>query len=90
VTLDVSPRSDRVTVASRRHRRRGLVLVALATFQLWLWGTRIWNLLGDASSFTTAFVGVHLVLYVTAIAAGAVIAVIGVGMLREARRPGRD
>lgn len=86
MVLDVEPRHHRVAVTRRTHRRRGIVLVSVAVFQAWLWGTRIWNLVRDASSFSSAFVGVHLGLYVAAIAVGAVLAVIGARMIREARR----
>jgi hypothetical protein len=69
----------------RVHRRRGLVLLGLAVFQFWLWGTRIWNLVRDADGFSAAFVAVHAVLYVAAIGAGVLLAVLGTRMLREAR-----
>jgi hypothetical protein len=83
-TADASARSGIVTVPTRVHRRRGLVLSGLAVFQFWLWGTRIWNLVRDADDFSTAFVAVHAVLYVAAIGAGALLAVLGVRMWREA------
>jgi hypothetical protein len=85
VTSDASGRSAAVTTPARVHRRRGLVLAGLALFQFWLWGTRIWNLVGDAQDFSAAFVAVHLVLYVAAIGAGVILAVLGVRMWREAR-----
>ncbi|MFA9432374.1 hypothetical protein [Egicoccus sp. AB-alg2] len=73
------------------HRRRAVVLLALALFQFWLWGTRINNLVRDAGDFSTAFVAVHAVLYAAAIGAGVVLLVLGVRMWREAqaarRRP---
>jgi hypothetical protein len=77
-----------VTTSVRVHRRRGLVLLALAVFQFWLWGTRIWNLVRDADGFSTAFVAVHAVLYVAAIGAGVLLAVLGTRMVREARSAG--
>jgi hypothetical protein len=55
-------------------------------FQFWLWGTRIWNLVRDAEDFSTAFVAVHAVLYVAAIGAGVLLAVLGIRMWREAAR----
>jgi len=67
------------------HRRRAGVLLALAVFQFWLWGTRINNLVRDAGDVTAAFVAVHAVLYVTAIGAGVVLLVLGLRMWREAR-----
>ena len=77
--------SRRVTLAARTHHRRGLVLVALGLFQLWLWGTRIVNLLGESESFSAAFVAVHLVLYIAAIGAGLLLLGLGVVQLREVR-----
>jgi hypothetical protein len=74
-----------VTTSARVHRRRGLVLSGLALFQFWLWGTRIFNLVRDADGFSAAFIAVHAVLYVAAIGAGVVLAVLGVRMVREAR-----
>lgn len=84
MSLDVRP--PVIDVPVRVHRRRAVVLVGLGLFQLWLWGTRIVNLLESAGSFSTAFVTVHLVLYVAAIAAGVVLAGLGASMWRETRR----
>ncbi|GGI07666.1 hypothetical protein [Egicoccus halophilus] len=70
------------------HRRRAVILLVLALFQFWLWGTRINNLVRDAGDFSAAFVAVHAVLYAAAIGAGVVLAVLGVRMWREARAPG--
>jgi hypothetical protein len=89
VTSEASEPSLAVTTPVRVHRRRGLVLLGLALFQFWLWGTRIWNLIGDAQDFSTAFVAVHAVLYVAAIGAGVVLAALGARMWREARAAGR-
>ncbi len=88
VATDVTPTSGRydVRVPARRHRRRAIVLLVLALFQFWLWGTRIVNLTRDAGDFSTAFVTVHLGLYTAAIGAGVVLAVLGTRMWREARR----
>ena len=74
-----------VAVVVGVHRRRAIVLAGLGLFQLWLWATRIVNLVGDAGDVTTAFVAVHAVLYVTAILAGAVLVALGVRMGAEAR-----
>ena len=84
--LDPSVGRDDVRVPARRHRRRAVILFALALFQFWLWGTRIVNLLQDAGDVTTAFVTVHLGLYTAAIGAGVVLLVLGVRMWAEARR----
>ena len=64
------------------------MLLALGLFQLWLWGTRVYNLLADAGSFSTAFVAVHLVLYIAAIGAGVLLLWLGARTLREVA--GRD
>lgn len=81
--LDRPRERERLLVPRVRHRRRGQVLVAAALFQFWVWGTRIVNLLEDVDEFPTAFVVVHMVLYVVAIAVGVVLAVVGVRMWRE-------
>ena len=77
------PASDRIVLSARAHHRRGLVLVALGVFQLWLWGTRVANLLEDVGSFSAAFVAVHLVLYAAAIGAGVLLLWLGTRTLRE-------
>jgi hypothetical protein len=80
-----SPSADAsVTLPARTHHRRALVLLALGIFQLWLWGTRIVNLLQEVGSFSAAFVAVHLVLYVAAIGAGLLLLGFGWAQLREA------
>ncbi len=61
------------------------MLVALGVFQLWLWGTRIANLLGETGSFSAAFVAVHLALYGAAIGAGVLLVVLGGRHLAEVR-----
>jgi hypothetical protein len=85
VATDVSAPADTIRVSARTHRRRAWLLLGLAVFQFWLWGTRIVNLLDDVGSFSAAFVAVHLVLYVAAIGAGVLLAVLGVRMWRESR-----
>jgi hypothetical protein len=91
VTETFSPRQGgEVAIPARRHRRRAVLLLALAVFQFWLWGTRIVNLLRDAGDFSTAFVTVHLGLYIAAIGAGAILAVLGARMWTEARRQRRE
>jgi hypothetical protein len=83
---DPTTRPATVSVPARVHRRRAALLLVLAVFQFWLWGTRIVNLLGETGSFSAAFVAVHLVLYAAAIGAGVVLAVLGARMWREGRR----
>jgi hypothetical protein len=86
VAVDVTDQRRTVAIPARVHRRRGLLLLALGLFQLWLWGTRIFNLLADAGEFSTAFVGVHLVLYTAAIGAGIVLGGLGWTQWREGSR----
>ena len=77
-----------VAVPARVQRRRAVVLLALGVFQLWLWGTRIVNLLTELGSFSAAFVAVHLVLYLAAIGAGVILGLMGTAMWRETRTGG--
>lgn len=89
-SLQNTDHGERLLVPTARHRRRGMLLVAVALFQFWVWGTRIDNLLRSSDGFPAAFIAVHLVLYVTSIGVGVVLAVLGVRMWREARRAGHD
>ena len=85
--LDTRPTaSDDVRTPARVHRRRGLVLLVLGAFQVWLWVTRLVNLANDPEPRTTAFVAVHAVLYTAAFAAAFVLLGLGWRMWREARR----
>lgn len=81
-TLDES-RTTLSTPAA--HRRRGLVLLAIGLFQVWLWTTRVINLLGDPEPRTTGFIVVHAVLYLAAFGCAGVLLAIGWRMRREAR-----
>lgn len=83
--LNVDTAQPTVAISVRAHRRRAVVLLALGAFQLWLWGTRIVNLLQEVGSFSAAFVAVHLALYVAAVGAGVVLAALGARMWRETR-----
>lgn len=47
-----------------RHR---LVLRAFAVWTIWIWGTRIWNIVGDEQR-TTGFKIVHIVLALVSVA----------------------
>jgi hypothetical protein len=85
VSSDLQLQPEVITPA-RVHRRRGWLLLAVAVFQLWLWGTRIANLLESVGSFSAAFVAVHAALYVAAIGVALVIGVLGWRMVAEARR----
>jgi hypothetical protein len=83
-------RSAAVRVAASTHRRRGLALMGVGAFQLWLWATRIVNLVGAAEDRSRAFVGVHLALYTAAIALGGLLTLLGTRMVREARSAHRQ
>ena len=48
-------------------RRDSLVLRAFAVWTVWVWGTRIWNLVGDDER-GTAFKVVHVVLALVSVA----------------------
>lgn len=74
-----------LSVPTAVHRRRGWLLLGVMVFQLWLWGTRINNLVQGADGFSAAFVAVHAVLYVAAIGVGLLVGAIGWRMVREAR-----
>jgi hypothetical protein len=87
VATDVTPRPDTLEVPAATHRRRGLLLLAVAVWSVWLWGTRIRNLVAGAGDFSAAFVGVHAVLYGVSLLIAAVLAVVGWRMWREARAP---
>jgi hypothetical protein len=84
----VAPAASDAVVTSRAvHRRRGALLLAAGLFNLWLWATRMRNLVADSADFSAAFIGVHAVLYVSATAVAVVVGVIGWRQWREARRP---
>lgn len=84
--MSVIEHSDTVAVRAVTQRRRGYVLLAVAAWNVWLWATRIRNLVADADEFSTAFVGVHAVLYGVSLVIAGGLAVMGVRMLRESRR----
>ena len=60
-------------------------MIAIAAYNVWLWATRINNLLAGAEDFSAAFIGIHTVLYLGSLALAGVLAVMGVRMVREAR-----
>lgn len=67
------------------HRRRGGFLIAVAVWNLWLWITRIVNLVQDPTPRTTGFIAVHAVLYGTSILIALAVGALGWRMWREAR-----
>jgi hypothetical protein len=79
---------DRTSVPSRTHRRRAWFLLAFAAWNVWVWATRLVNLLGDGQDHSAAFIAVHIVLYAGGFGGAAVLTVMGVRMLREARAGG--
>ena len=79
--------SDRsVVVPARTHRRRAVLLAALGLFQLWMWGTRLWNIVEASGDFSAAFVGVHVALFTTGIGVGLALGVLAWQQWREVRR----
>lgn len=84
--MAVTEHADTASVPMTTHRRRGLVLLAVAAWNVWLWVTRIRNLVGDADDFSAAFVGAHAVLYGVSLLLAGAVAVIGWRMWREGRR----
>lgn len=84
--LDTRPTSDDVSVPTRTHRRRALVLAGLGLFQVWLWTTRLVNLVNDAEPRTTGFIVVHAMLYLAAFGTAFVLLGLGWRMWREAKQ----
>jgi small neutral amino acid transporter SnatA (MarC family) len=65
-------------------RARSTLLLAAAVWTIWVWATRIWNLLGDPAH-GAAFKAVHSLLALVSIAFAVAIGVVGLRMRREAR-----
>ncbi len=80
---DVRPRAD---VLPSTHRRRATVLFVIAAWNVFVWGTRLRNLLGDNEEHSTAFIVVHVVLYVAGFGTAAVLTSMGLKMRGEADR----
>jgi hypothetical protein len=87
VAIDTSPTPASATIAVevRRHARRGLLLIAFAVWNLWLWGTRTYNLFTDDEARSAAFIAVHLALYLLSTAFAVAFGVLGWRMRRETR-----
>ena len=81
---DVPATTNGLTTPSA-HRRRAVFLGAVALWNLWLWVTRIQNLLQDPTPRTTGFVVVHAVLYGASILLALAVGRLGWRMWREAR-----
>lgn len=63
---------------------RANVVLAAGAWMLWVWGTRIWNILNDAST-TFGFKAVHSVLAIVSVGFGVALITIGIRMRRERR-----
>ncbi len=68
----------------RRTRTRSTLLLAAAAWTIWVWTTRIWNILDDPAH-DAAFKAVHSLLALVSIAFGIALGVVGLRMRREAR-----
>jgi small neutral amino acid transporter SnatA (MarC family) len=68
----------------RAFRSRSTLLLAAAAWTIWVWATRIWNIVGDPAH-DAAFKAVHSLLALVSIAFGVALAVVGLRMRREER-----
>ena len=78
----------------RTLRTRSTLLLAAAAWTIWVWATRIWNILGDPAH-DAAFKTVHSLLALVSIAFAVALGVVGWRMRREewggaGRRPERE
>jgi hypothetical protein len=64
-------------------RTRANVILAAAAWTLWVWGTRIWNILQDPDH-SFGFKAVHAALAIVSVAFAVALGVIGWRMRREA------
>ena len=67
-----------------RTLRRSTLLLAAAAWTIWVWTTRIWNIVNDPAH-DGAFKAVHSLLALVSIAFGIALGVVGLRMRREAR-----
>jgi hypothetical protein len=68
----------------RRFRARSTLLLAAAAWTIWVWTTRIWNILDDPAH-DAAFKAVHSLLALVSIAFAVALGVVGWRMRREER-----
>ena len=68
----------------RTLKARSTLLLAAAAWTIWVWATRIWNILGDPAH-DAAFKTVHSLLALVSIAFAVALAVVGWRMRREER-----
>jgi small neutral amino acid transporter SnatA (MarC family) len=74
----------------RTLRSRSTLLLAAAAWTIWIWATRIWNIVGDPAH-DAAFKTVHSLLALVSVAFGVALGVLGLRMLHEQRSsPGSD
>lgn len=73
-----------IAVPARTHRVRAWVLLAFAAWNVWVWGTRAANMVGERTEWSVGFVVVHLLLFGGGIAGAVVLGTIGWRMRREA------
>ncbi|MDX1659864.1 MAG: hypothetical protein R3343_13675 [Nitriliruptorales bacterium] len=87
MSVDVhEPASDRTEPTDAdRHRRWAYVLLATAAWNVWLWVTRVWNLINDPEPRTTEFIVVHAALYVVSFGLAIAVGVIGWRLLKGSR-----
>lgn len=74
-----------LVVPRSAHRRRGFMLLAVAAWSVWVWGTRVLNLVRADEDYSVPFIVVHAVLYGSAFLIAGGLALMGARMLREAR-----
>ena len=67
-------------------RTRSTLLLAAAAWTIWVWTTRIWNIVNDPAH-DAAFKAVHSLLALVSVAFGVGLAVVGLRMRREERAP---
>jgi ABC-type polysaccharide/polyol phosphate export permease len=70
--------------AMRSLRARSTLLLAAAGWTIWVWVTRIWNIVADPAH-DLGFKAVHGLLALVSVAFGIALAVVGLRMRREER-----
>ena len=69
----------------RRTRTRSTLLLAAAAWTIWVWTTRIWNILDDPAH-DAAFKAVHSLLALVSIAFGIALGVVGLRTVTQCRK----
>ena len=80
-----TPAADRgeVVVPARTHRVRAWILLAFAVWNVWVWGTRAINMVGERTEWSVPFVVVHLLLFAGGFGGAVVLGILGWRMRRE-------